>query len=168
VKLPIAALHTCGLRPRQKRRPVQHVLLAGILLRWGAMPCGAFNVQLAARSPRQFAPLLVGFWGVVNIIYAASPLRPAQPQTHKYRLQIDQPHMGLIVLIGIGSSAPSHQRAMCRWSAMALIGAASLLVGATYADPQLQLDEMGGVGQKSQMFALHGPSCSLASLGPTA
>jgi NAD(P)H-quinone oxidoreductase subunit 4 len=112
----------------------------------------------------QFAPLLVVL-GVVNIIYAA--LTSFAQRNLKRKIAYSSiSHMGF-VLIGIGSfSALGTSGAMLQMVSHGLIGASLFfLVGATYDRTHtLQLDDMGGVGQKMRkMFALW-TVCSLASL----
>jgi NAD(P)H-quinone oxidoreductase subunit 4 len=112
----------------------------------------------------QFAPLLV-ILGVVNIIYAA--LTSFAQRNLKRKIAYSSiSHMGF-VLIGIGSFSPlAASGAMLQMISHGLIGASLFfLVGATYDRIHtLQLDEMGGVGQKMRkMFALW-TICSLASL----
>jgi len=103
--------------------------------------------------------------GVVNIIYAA--LTSFAQRNLKRKIAYSSiSHMGF-VLIGIGSfSALGTSGAMLQMVSHGLIGASLFfLVGATYDRTHtLQLDEMGGVGQKMRkMFALW-TVCSLASL----
>ena len=103
--------------------------------------------------------------GVVNIIYAA--LTSFAQRNLKRKIAYSSiSHMGF-VLIGIGSfSALGSSGAMLQMISHGLIGASLFfLVGATYDRTHtLQLDEMGGVGQKMRkMFALW-TVCSLASL----
>ena len=123
-----------------------------------------FNVQLLPDAHVQFAPLLVVL-GVVNIIYAA--LTSFAQRNLKRKIAYSSiSHMGF-VLIGIGSfTALGTSGAMLQMVSHGLIGASLFfLVGATYDRTHtLQLDEMGGVGQKMRkMFALW-TVCSLASL----
>jgi NAD(P)H-quinone oxidoreductase subunit 4 len=101
----------------------------------------------------------------VNIIYAA--LTSFAQRNLKRKIAYSSiSHMGF-VLIGIGSfSALGSSGAMLQMISHGLIGASLFfLVGATYDRTHtLQLDEMGGVGQKMRkMFALW-TVCSLASL----
>jgi len=103
--------------------------------------------------------------GVINIIYAA--LTSFAQRNLKRKIAYSSiSHMGF-VLIGIGSfSALGSSGAMLQMISHGLIGASLFfLVGATYDRTHtLQLDEMGGVGQKMRkMFALW-TVCSLASL----
>ena len=103
--------------------------------------------------------------GVVNIIYAA--LTSFAQRNLKRKIAYSSiSHMGF-VLIGIGSLSPlGTSGAMLQMVSHGLIGASLFfLVGATYDRTHtLQLDEMGGVGQKMRkMFALW-TVCSLASL----
>ena len=103
--------------------------------------------------------------GVVNIIYAA--LTSFAQRNLKRKIAYSSiSHMGF-VLIGIGSfSALGTSGAMLQMISHGLIGASLFfLVGATYDRTHtLQLDEMGGVGQKMRiMFALW-TVCALASL----
>jgi NAD(P)H-quinone oxidoreductase subunit 4 len=140
------------------------MLLAGILLKMGGYALLRFNVQLLPVAHAQFAPLLVVL-GVVNIIYAA--LTSFAQRNLKRKIAYSSiSHMGF-VLIGIGSfSALGTSGAMLQMVSHGLIGASLFfLVGATYDRTHtLQLDEMGGVGQKMRkMFALW-TVCSLASL----
>jgi len=101
----------------------------------------------------------------VNIIYAA--LTSFAQRNLKRKIAYSSiSHMGF-VLIGIGSfSDLGTSGAMLQMISHGLIGASLFfLVGATYDRTHtLQLDEMGGVGQKMRvMFALW-TVCSLASL----
>jgi NAD(P)H-quinone oxidoreductase subunit 4 len=121
-------------------------------------------VQLLPDAHARFAPLLV-ILGVVNIIYAA--LTSFAQRNLKRKIAYSSiSHMGF-VLIGIGSfSDLATSGAMLQMVSHGLIGASLFfLVGATYDRTHtLQLDEMGGVGQKMRkMFALW-TVCSLASL----
>ena len=102
---------------------------------------------------------------MVNIIYAA--LTSFAQRNLKRKIAYSSiSHMGF-VLIGIGSfSALGSSGAMLQMISHGLIGASLFfLVGATYDRTHtLQLDEMGGVGQKMRiMFALW-TVCALASL----
>ena len=102
---------------------------------------------------------------MVNIIYAA--LTSFAQRNLKRKIAYSSiSHMGF-VLIGIGSfSDLATSGAMLQMVSHGLIGASLFfLVGATYDRTHtLQLDEMGGVGQKMRkMFALW-TVCSLASL----
>jgi NAD(P)H-quinone oxidoreductase subunit 4 len=140
------------------------MLLAGILLKMGGYALLRFNVQLLPDAHARFAPLLVVL-GVVNIIYAA--LTSFAQRNLKRKIAYSSiSHMGF-VLIGIGSfSDLATSGAMLQMVSHGLIGASLFfLVGATYDRTHtLQLDEMGGVGQKMRkMFALW-TVCSLASL----
>ncbi|NBP99288.1 MAG: NADH-quinone oxidoreductase subunit M, partial [Synechococcaceae bacterium WB6_3A_227] len=141
-----------------------HMLLAGILLKMGGYALFRFNASMFPEAHVQFAPLLVIF-GVVNIIYAA--LTSFAQRNLKRKIAYSSiSHMGF-VLIGIGSFSPlAASGAMLQMISHGLIGASLFfLVGATYDRIHtLQLDEMGGVGQKMRkMFALW-TICSLASL----
>jgi NAD(P)H-quinone oxidoreductase subunit 4 len=164
VKLPIVPLHTWLPDAHGEATAPVHMLLAGILLKMGGYALLRFNVQLLPQAHAQFAPLLVAF-GVVNIIYAA--LTSFAQRNLKRKIAYSSiSHMGF-VLIGIGSfSALGTSGAMLQMISHGLIGASLFfLVGATYDRTHtLQLDEMGGVGQKMRkMFALW-TVCSLASL----
>jgi len=164
VKLPIVPLHTWLPDAHGEATAPVHMLLAGILLKMGGYALLRFNVQLLPEGHAQFAPLLVGL-GVVNIIYAA--LTSFAQRNLKRKIAYSSiSHMGF-VLIGIGSfSALGTSGAMLQMISHGLIGASLFfLVGATYDRTHtLQLDEMGGVGQKMRkMFALW-TICSLASL----
>jgi NAD(P)H-quinone oxidoreductase subunit 4 len=112
----------------------------------------------------QFAPLLV-ILGVVNIIYAA--LTSFAQRNLKRKIAYSSiSHMGF-VLIGIGSFSPlAASGAMLPMVSHGLIGASLFFLGGATYDRihTLQLDEMGGVGQKMRkMFALW-TICCLASL----
>ncbi len=164
VKLPIVPLHTWLPDAHGEATAPVHMLLAGILLKMGGYALLRFNVQLLPDAHAQFAPLLV-ILGVVNIIYAA--LTSFAQRNLKRKIAYSSiSHMGF-VLIGIGSfSALGTSGAMLQMISHGLIGASLFfLVGATYDRTHtLQLDEMGGVGQKMRkMFALW-TVCSLASL----
>ncbi len=164
VKLPIVPLHTWLPDAHGEATAPVHMLLAGILLKMGGYALLRFNVQLLPAAHVQFAPLLVSL-GVVNIIYAA--LTSFAQRNLKRKIAYSSiSHMGF-VLIGIGSfSALGTSGAMLQMISHGLIGASLFfLVGATYDRTHtLQLDEMGGVGQKMRkMFALW-TVCSLASL----
>jgi NAD(P)H-quinone oxidoreductase subunit 4 len=164
VKLPIVPLHTWLPDAHGEATAPVHMLLAGILLKMGGYALLRFNVQLLPEAHAQFAPLLVVL-GVVNIIYAA--LTSFAQRNLKRKIAYSSiSHMGF-VLIGIGSfSALGTSGAMLQMISHGLIGASLFfLVGATYDRTHtLQLDEMGGVGQKMRkMFALW-TVCSLASL----
>ena len=164
VKLPIVPLHTWLPDAHGEATAPVHMLLAGILLKMGGYALLRFNVQLLPEGHAQFAPLLVVL-GVVNIIYAA--LTSFAQRNLKRKIAYSSiSHMGF-VLIGIGSfSDLGTSGAMLQMISHGLIGASLFfLVGATYDRTHtLQLDEMGGVGQKMRkMFALW-TVCSLASL----
>jgi NAD(P)H-quinone oxidoreductase subunit 4 len=164
VKLPVVPLHTWLPDAHGEATAPVHMLLAGILLKMGGYALLRFNVQLLPEAHVQFAPLLV-ILGVVNIIYAA--LTSFAQRNLKRKIAYSSiSHMGF-VLIGIGSfSALGTSGAMLQMISHGLIGASLFfLVGATYDRTHtLQLDEMGGVGQKMRkMFALW-TVCSLASL----
>jgi NAD(P)H-quinone oxidoreductase subunit 4 len=164
VKLPIVPLHTWLPDAHGEATAPVHMLLAGILLKMGGYALLRFNVQLLPEAHAHFAPLLVVL-GVVNIIYAA--LTSFAQRNLKRKIAYSSiSHMGF-VLIGIGSfSALGTSGAMLQMVSHGLIGASLFfLVGATYDRTHtLQLDEMGGVGQKMRkMFALW-TICSLASL----
>ena len=164
VKLPIVPLHTWLPDAHGEATAPVHMLLAGILLKMGGYALLRFNVQILPLAHAQFAPLLVVL-GVVNIIYAA--LTSFAQRNLKRKIAYSSiSHMGF-VLIGIGSfSALGTSGAMLQMVSHGLIGASLFfLVGATYDRTHtLQLDEMGGVGQKMRkMFALW-TVCSLASL----
>lgn len=164
VKLPIVPLHTWLPDAHGEATAPVHMLLAGILLKMGGYALLRFNVQLLPDAHARFAPLLVVL-GVVNIIYAA--LTSFAQRNLKRKIAYSSiSHMGF-VLIGIGSfSALGTSGAMLQMVSHGLIGASLFfLVGATYDRTHtLQLDEMGGVGQKMRkMFALW-TVCSLASL----
>ncbi len=164
VKLPIVPLHTWLPDAHGEATAPVHMLLAGILLKMGGYALLRFNVQLLPEAHVQFAPLLVVL-GVVNIIYAA--LTSFAQRNLKRKIAYSSiSHMGF-VLIGIGSfTALGTSGAMLQMISHGLIGASLFfLVGATYDRTHtLQLEEMGGVGQKMRkMFALW-TACSLASL----
>lgn len=164
VKLPIVPLHTWLPDAHGEATAPVHMLLAGILLKMGGYALLRFNAQLLPEAHAQFAPLLVVL-GVVNIIYAA--LTSFAQRNLKRKIAYSSiSHMGF-VLIGIGSfSDLGTSGAMLQMISHGLIGASLFfLVGATYDRTHtLQLDEMGGVGQKMRiMFALW-TVCSLASL----
>ncbi len=164
VKLPIVPLHTWLPDAHGEATAPVHMLLAGILLKMGGYALLRFNAQLLPEAHAQFAPLLIVL-GVVNIIYAA--LTSFAQRNLKRKIAYSSiSHMGF-VLIGIGSfSALGTSGAMLQMISHGLIGASLFfLVGATYDRTHtLQLDEMGGVGQKMKiMFALW-TVCSLASL----
>ena len=164
VKLPIVPLHTWLPDAHGEATAPVHMLLAGILLKMGGYALLRFNCELLPAAHSQFAPLLIVL-GVVNIIYAA--LTSFAQRNLKRKIAYSSiSHMGF-VLIGIGSfSALGTSGAMLQMISHGLIGASLFfLVGATYDRTHtLQLDEMGGVGQKMRvMFALW-TVCSLASL----
>ncbi len=164
VKLPIVPLHTWLPDAHGEATAPVHMLLAGILLKMGGYALLRFNAQLLPEAHAQFAPLLI-ILGVVNIIYAA--LTSFAQRNLKRKIAYSSiSHMGF-VLIGIGSfSSLGTSGAMLQMVSHGLIGASLFfLVGATYDRTHtLQLDEMGGVGQKMRiMFALW-TVCSLASL----
>ena len=164
VKLPIVPLHTWLPDAHGEATAPVHMLLAGILLKMGGYALLRFNVQILPDAHVKFAPILVVL-GVVNIIYAA--LTSFAQRNLKRKIAYSSiSHMGF-VLIGIGSlSALGTSGAMLQMVSHGLIGASLFfLVGATYDRTHtLQLDEMGGVGQKMRkMFALW-TVCSLASL----
>ncbi len=164
VKLPIVPLHTWLPDAHGEATAPVHMLLAGILLKMGGYALLRFNAQLLPDAHAQFAPLLIVL-GVVNIIYAA--LTSFAQRNLKRKIAYSSiSHMGF-VLIGIGSfSALGTSGAMLQMISHGLIGASLFfLVGATYDRTHtLQLDEMGGVGQKMRiMFALW-TVCALASL----
>ncbi|HGY5532307.1 MAG: NAD(P)H-quinone oxidoreductase subunit 4 [Prochlorococcaceae cyanobacterium ETNP7_MAG_30] len=164
VKLPIVPLHTWLPDAHGEATAPVHMLLAGILLKMGGYALMRFNAQLLPEAHAQFAPLLIVL-GVVNIIYAA--LTSFAQRNLKRKIAYSSiSHMGF-VLIGIGSfSALGTSGAMLQMISHGLIGASLFfLVGATYDRTHtLQLDEMGGVGQKMRiMFALW-TVCVLASL----
>ena len=164
VKLPIVPLHTWLPDAHGEATAPVHMLLAGILLKMGGYALLRFNAQLLPLAHAQFAPLLIVL-GAVNIIYAAFTSF-AQRNLKRKIAYSSISHMGF-VLIGIGSfSALGTSGAMLQMVSHGLIGASLFfLVGATYDRTKtLQLDEMGGVGQKMRiMFALW-TACSLASL----
>ncbi len=164
VKLPIVPLHTWLPDAHGEATAPVHMLLAGILLKMGGYALLRFNAQLLPAAHAQFAPLLI-ILGVVNIIYAA--LTSFAQRNLKRKIAYSSiSHMGF-VLIGIGSfSSLGTSGAMLQMISHGLIGASLFfLVGATYDRTHtLQLDEMGGVGQKMRiMFALW-TVCALASL----
>jgi NAD(P)H-quinone oxidoreductase subunit 4 len=164
VKLPIVPLHTWLPDAHGEATAPVHMLLAGILLKMGGYALMRFNAQLLPEAHAQFAPLLIVL-GVVNIIYAA--LTSFAQRNLKRKIAYSSiSHMGF-VLIGIGSfSVLGTSGAMLQMISHGLIGASLFfLVGATYDRTHtLQLDEMGGVGQKMRiMFALW-TVCALASL----
>ncbi len=164
VKLPIVPLHTWLPDAHGEATAPVHMLLAGILLKMGGYALLRFNVQILPDAHVKFAPFLVVL-GVINIIYAA--LTSFAQRNLKRKIAYSSiSHMGF-VLIGIGSlSALGTSGAMLQMVSHGLIGASLFfLVGATYDRTHtLQLDEMGGVGQKMRkMFALW-TVCSLASL----
>ena len=164
VKLPIVPLHTWLPDAHGEATAPVHMLLAGILLKMGGYALLRFNLQILPDAHVKFAPLLVVL-GVVNIIYAA--LTSFAQRNLKRKIAYSSiSHMGF-VLIGIGSlSALGTSGAMLQMVSHGLIGASLFfLVGATYDRTHtLQLDEMGGIGQKMRkMFALW-TVCSLASL----
>ncbi|AAP99219.1 NADH dehydrogenase subunit 4 [Prochlorococcus marinus str. SS51] len=164
VKLPIVPLHTWLPDAHGEATAPVHMLLAGILLKMGGYALLRFNAQLLPAAHAQFAPLLIVL-GVVNIIYAA--LTSFAQRNLKRKIAYSSiSHMGF-VLIGIGSfSTLGTSGAMLQMISHGLIGASLFfLVGATYDRTHtLQLNEMGGVGQKMRiMFALW-TVCSLASL----
>tara|TARA_B100002051_G_scaffold263914_1_gene288116 strand:+ start:1816 stop:3453 length:1638 start_codon:yes stop_codon:yes gene_type:complete len=164
VKLPIVPLHTWLPDAHGEATAPVHMLLAGILLKMGGYALLRFNCELLPAAHVQFAPLLIVL-GVVNIIYAA--LTSFAQRNLKRKIAYSSiSHMGF-VLIGIGSfSALGSSGAMLQMISHGLIGASLFfLVGATYDRTHtLQLDEMGGVGQKMRiMFALW-TVCALASL----
>ena len=164
VKLPIVPLHTWLPDAHGEATAPVHMLLAGILLKMGGYALLRFNAQLLPEAHAQFAPLLIVL-GVVNIIYAA--LTSFAQRNLKRKIAYSSiSHMGF-VLIGIGSfSSLGTSGAMLQMISHGLIGASLFfLVGATYDRTRtLQLNEMGGVGQKMKiMFALW-TVCSLASL----
>ncbi len=164
VKLPIVPLHTWLPDAHGEATAPVHMLLAGILLKMGGYALLRFNAQLLPDAHAQFSPLLV-ILGVVNIIYAA--LTSFAQRNLKRKIAYSSiSHMGF-VLIGIGSfSSLGTSGAMLQMISHGLIGASLFfLVGATYDRTHtLQLDEMGGVGQKMRiMFALW-TVCALASL----
>ncbi len=164
VKLPIVPLHTWLPDAHGEATAPVHMLLAGILLKMGGYALLRFNAQLLPEAHVQFAPLLIVL-GVVNIIYAA--LTSFAQRNLKRKIAYSSiSHMGF-VLIGIGSfSSLGTSGAMLQMISHGLIGASLFfLVGATYDRTHtLQLDEMGGVGQKMRiMFALW-TVCCLASL----
>ncbi len=164
VKLPVVPLHTWLPDAHGEATAPVHMLLAGILLKMGGYALLRFNAQLLPLAHAQFAPLLI-ILGVVNIIYAA--LTSFAQRNLKRKIAYSSiSHMGF-VLIGIGSfSSLGTSGAMLQMISHGLIGASLFfLVGATYDRTHtLQLDEMGGVGQKMRiMFALW-TVCSLASL----
>ncbi len=164
VKLPIVPLHTWLPDAHGEATAPVHMLLAGILLKMGGYALLRFNAQLLPEAHAQFAPLLIVL-GVVNIIYAA--LTSFAQRNLKRKIAYSSiSHMGF-VLIGIGSfSSLGTSGAMLQMVSHGLIGASLFfLVGATYDRTRtLQLDEMGGVGQKMRiMFALW-TVCALASL----
>lgn len=164
VKLPIVPLHTWLPDAHGEATAPVHMLLAGILLKMGGYALLRFNCQLLPEAHAVFAPLLIVF-GVINIIYAA--LTSFAQRNLKRKIAYSSiSHMGF-VLIGIGSySALGTTGAMLQMVSHGLIGASLFfLVGATYDRTHtLQLDEMGGVGQKMRvMFALW-TMCSMASL----
>ena len=164
VKLPIVPLHTWLPDAHGEATAPVHMLLAGILLKMGGYALLRFNCQLLPEAHAVFAPLLIVF-GVINIIYAA--LTSFAQRNLKRKIAYSSiSHMGF-VLIGIGSySALGTTGAMLQMVSHGLIGASLFfLVGATYDRTHtLQLDEMGGVGQRMRvMFALW-TMCSMASL----
>ncbi len=164
VKLPIVPLHTWLPDAHGEATAPVHMLLAGILLKMGGYALLRFNAQLLPEAHAQFAPLLIVL-GVVNIIYAA--LTSFAQRNLKRKIAYSSiSHMGF-VLIGIGSfSALGTSGAMLQMISHGLIGASLFfLVGATYDRTRtLQLEEMGGIGQKMRiMFALW-TVCCLASL----
>ncbi len=164
VKLPIVPLHTWLPDAHGEATAPVHMLLAGILLKMGGYALMRFNAQLLPDAHAQFAPLLI-ILGVVNIIYAA--LTSFAQRNLKRKIAYSSiSHMGF-VLIGIGSfSSLGTSGAMLQMISHGLIGASLFfLVGATYDRTHtLQLEEMGGIGQKMRiMFALW-TVCSLASL----
>ena len=164
VKLPIVPLHTWLPDAHGEATAPVHMLLAGILLKMGGYALLRFNAQLLPEAHAQFAPLLIVL-GVVNIIYAA--LTSFAQRNLKRKIAYSSiSHMGF-VLIGIGSfSSLGTSGAMLQMISHGLIGASLFfLVGATYDRTHtLQLNEMGGVGQKMKiMFALW-TVCCLASL----
>ncbi|GCE64967.1 NAD(P)H-quinone oxidoreductase chain 4 [cyanobiont of Ornithocercus magnificus] len=164
VKLPIIPLHTWLPDAHGEATAPVHMLLAGVLLKMGGYALLRFNAEMLPEAHAQFAPLLVVL-GVVNIIYAA--LTSFAQRNLKRKIAYSSiSHMGF-VLIGIGSfSDLGTSGAMLQMISHGLIGASLFfLVGATYDRTHtLQLDEMGGVGQRMRtMFALW-TICSLASL----
>jgi NAD(P)H-quinone oxidoreductase subunit 4 len=164
VKLPIVPLHTWLPDAHGEATAPVHMLLAGILLKMGGYALFRFNASMFPEAHVSFAPLLVVL-GVVNIIYAA--LTSFAQRNLKRKIAYSSiSHMGF-VLIGIGSFSPlAASGAMLQMISHGLIGASLFfLVGATYDRTHtLQLDEMGGVGQRMRkMFALW-TICSLASL----
>jgi NAD(P)H-quinone oxidoreductase subunit 4 len=164
VKLPIVPLHTWLPDAHGEATAPVHMLLAGILLKMGGYALMRFNAEILPLAHAQFAPLLVVL-GVVNIIYAA--LTSFAQRNLKRKIAYSSiSHMGF-VLIGIGSfSELGTSGAMLQMISHGLIGASLFfLVGATYDRTHtLQLDEMGGIGQKMRiMFALW-TVCCLASL----
>lgn len=164
VKLPIFPLHTWLPDAHGEATAPVHMLLAGILLKMGGYALLRMNVGILPQAHLYFAPVLIVL-GVVNIIYAA--LTSFGQRNLKRKIAYSSiSHMGF-VLIGIGCLTEiGMSGAMLQMISHGLIGASLFfLVGATYDRTHtLELEEMGGVGQKMPKIFSMFTVCSLASL----
>lgn len=164
VKLPIFPLHTWLPDAHGEATAPVHMLLAGILLKMGGYALMRMNVGMLPEAHVYFAPILIVL-GVINIIYAA--LTSFAQRNLKRKIAYSSiSHMGF-VLIGIGCLTEiGMSGAMLQMISHGLIGASLFfLVGATYDRTHtLQLEEMGGVGQKMPRIFSMFTVCSMASL----
>ncbi|MEM8715266.1 MAG: NAD(P)H-quinone oxidoreductase subunit 4, partial [Cyanobacteria bacterium P01_G01_bin.4] len=164
VKLPIFPLHTWLPDAHGEATAPVHMLLAGILLKMGGYALMRMNVGMLPDAHVYFAPILIVL-GVINIIYAA--LTSFAQRNLKRKIAYSSiSHMGF-VLIGIGCLTEiGMSGAMLQMISHGLIGASLFfLVGATYDRTHtLQLEEMGGVGQKMPRIFSMFTICSMASL----
>ena len=130
----------------------------------GAYGLIRFTVPLFPEAAMEFAPIAMTL-AAISIVYCAK-VAFGQDDLKRLIAYTSVSHMGF-VLIGIGSfSELGTSGAMLQMISHGLIGASLFfLVGATYDRTHtLQLDEMGGIGQKMRiMFALW-TVCCLASL----
>ncbi|MEM9156473.1 MAG: NAD(P)H-quinone oxidoreductase subunit 4 [Cyanobacteria bacterium P01_F01_bin.33] len=164
VKLPIFPLHTWLPDAHGEATAPVHMLLAGILLKMGGYALMRMNVGMLPDAHVYFAPVLI-ILGVINIIYAA--LTSFAQRNLKRKIAYSSiSHMGF-VLIGIGCLTEiGMSGAMLQMISHGLIGASLFfLVGATYDRTHtLELEEMGGIGQKMPRIFSMFTVCSLASL----
>jgi NAD(P)H-quinone oxidoreductase subunit 4 len=164
VKLPIFPLHTWLPDAHGEASAPVSMILAGVLLKMGGYALIRMNLEMLPQAHVYFAPILA-ILGVVNIVYGAFASF-AQRNLKRRMAYSSISHMGF-VLLGIASfSDLGTSGAMLQMLSHGLIAPALFfLAGVTYERMHtLNMDDMGGLGQKMPAtFALFTAS-SMASL----
>lgn len=165
VKLPVVPLHNWLPDAHSQAPTAGSVILAALLLKTGAYGLIRFVVPLFPSASAAFAPVGMGL-GVIGILYGAK-LAFAQTDLKRLVAYTSVSHMGFVILGVFAFNVIAYQGVVMQMIAHAIsTGALFILAGQLYERTHTRdIEQMGGLWEKTPVMGAIGMIFSLASLG---